>query len=428
MYNEDSFETSGSRWIFRAYAILIGLAGFLLFGWGTEWLGVDPGQTWGKAPLIRVAGSILMALACCATPFALNGPITRRRGLLWLAIAHFVIFYVLQLEDSAIWGPGLGQSAMRAAGICAFSLWIVYVSGLQQEACAPSASNLRSRYERQIREAARQEERNRLARDLHDSIKQQIFVVQTAAATAQVRLDADQSGAKQALDQIRDAGREAMTEMQAMLDQLRAAPLENSGLIESLKKQCDALGFRTGAKVEFTLGELPAAETFAPGEHEAILRVGQEAMANVARHGRAAAVKVSFGSVNRQILLRVEDDGVGFDPGGQARGQGIGNMRARAAEFGGTIDLTSRAGGGTSVTLSIPHSVLQPPARRKRVAVVFAVAIAAAIPLLVWRDWLNLPLIPVAVLIALLAYPLAYLRAWVVGRTIRSRAHVGAAR
>src|SRR5215472_3553156 len=201
---KESVEISGSRWIFRAYAIVIGLAGFLLLGWGPALLGIDlHGQTWGAAGLIRVAGSILMALACCATPFTLNGPVTHRRGLLWLAIAHFVIFYVLQLQDSAIWGPGLGQTAMRAAGICAFTLWIVYVSGVQQDACAPATAALRSRYERQIREAARQEERNRLARDLHDSIKQQIFVIQTAAATAQVRFESDQPGARTALEQVR---------------------------------------------------------------------------------------------------------------------------------------------------------------------------------------------------------------------------------
>jgi signal transduction histidine kinase len=424
MYNEEALEPSASRWIFRAYAILIGFAGILLFGWGQQWLGDDlPGEPWGKAALIRVAGSILIALACCATPFALNGPVTRRRGLLWLAIAHFVVFYVLQLQDSAIWGPGIGQTAMRLAGICAFTLWIVYVSGLQQDACTPSTTQLRSRYERQIREAARQEERNRLARDLHDSIKQQIFVIQTSAATAQVRFDDDQSGTKQALDQIRDSAREAMTEMQAMLDQLRAAPLENSGLIESLKKQCDALGFRTGSKVEFTLGELPAAETFAPGEHEAIQRVAQEALANVARHARAAAVQVSLGSVNGQVQLRIHDDGAGFDPSLQARGQGIGNMRARAAEFGGTLDLTSRPGEGTSVIFSIRHAVRQATSRWQRVAVALSVGLLTAIPLLVWRGWLDLPLVPLAVLTVLVGYLSAYLRA-----RLRSRAHSERAR
>src|SRR5262249_46142572 len=156
--------------------------------------------------------------------------------------------------------------------------------------------------------------------------------------------------------------------MQVMLDQLRAAPLENSGLIESLKKQCDALGFRTGAKVELTLGELPAAETFAPGEHEAIQRVAQEALANIARHARAGAVQVYLGSVNGQVQLRIQDDGAGFDLNQQARGQGIGNMRARAAEFGGTVELISQPGSGTSVVFSVPHSFRQVSARSRRVA------------------------------------------------------------
>lgn len=425
MYNEQAVEPSHSRWIFQAYAILIGLAGIILFGWGPMWLGVDlPGQPWGKAALIRVTGSILVALACCATLFALNGTVTRRRGLRWFAFAHFIVFFVLRLQDSAIWGPGLGQTAMRAAGVCAFALWIVYVSGLQQEGSAPhSAAQLRSQYERQIREAARQEERNRLARDLHDSIKQQIFVIQTAAATAQVRFDDDQSGTKQALDQVRDAAREAMTEMQVMLDQLRTAPLENSGLIESLKKQCDALGFRTGAKVDFALGELPGAETFAPGEHEAIQRVAKKALANVARHARAAAVQVSLGSVNGQVELRVHDDGAGLDPNRQARGQGIGNMRARAAEFGGTLGLTSQPGESTSVVFAIPHAVGRTPKQWRRAGVIVAVALISVIPLLVWRDWLNLPLVPVSAAIALIGYLFAYLRA-----RIRSRAHSEPAR
>ncbi len=425
MNNTEVLEPGNIRWVFRAYAILMGLTGFVLFGWGTIWLGADlPGEPWGEAALIRVAGSLLMALACCATPFALHGPPTRRRGLLWFAIAHFIVFYVLQLQDSAIWGPGLGQTAMRAAGICAFTLWIVYVSGLQHEGGAPhSAAQLRSQYERQIREAARLEERNRLARDLHDSIKQQIFVIQTAAATAQVRFADDEAGTKQALEQVRDSAREAMTEMQVMLDQLRAAPLENSGLIESLRKQCDALGFRSGAKVEFTLGELPAAETFAPGEHEAIQRVAQEALANVARHARAATVRVSLASVNGQVRLTIQDDGSGFDPNGQSHGQGIGNMCARAAEFGGTLELTSQAGNGASVSFSIPHAAERPPVQRRRAVLVMAVALVAAIPLLIWRDWLNLPLVPVAVAIALIGYLSAYLRAH-----IRSRAHSEPAR
>ena len=118
----------------------------------------------------------------------------------------------------------------------------------------PAIGRLRSAYEEQIRQAARQEERARLARDLHDAVKQQLFVIQTAGATAQARLSTDIDGARAAVDQVRAAAREAMTEMEVMLDQLQGAPIENAGLLAFLKKHCEALGFRTGAEVTFDAG------------------------------------------------------------------------------------------------------------------------------------------------------------------------------
>jgi signal transduction histidine kinase len=78
-----------------------------------------------------------------------------------------------------------------------------------------------------------------------------------------------------------------MTEMQVMLDQLRAVPLENAGLIEPLNKHCESLGFRTGSRGEFKLGDLPPAGELPPGAHDAILRAAQEALANGGRYTRA---------------------------------------------------------------------------------------------------------------------------------------------
>src|SRR5690606_2735676 len=97
------------------------------------------------------------------------------------------------------------------------------------EAAVSDIGRLRSRYDAQIREAARVEERSRLARDLHDAVKQQLFVIQTGAATSEVRFDSDPAGAREALAQIRTAAREATTEMEALIDELQATPLENVG-------------------------------------------------------------------------------------------------------------------------------------------------------------------------------------------------------
>jgi signal transduction histidine kinase len=154
---------------------------------------------------------------------------------------------------------------------------------------------LRSRYEEQIRQGARHEERARLARDLHDAVKQQLFAIQTAAATVEARFDADPSGARTALIQVRASAREALTEMEVMLEQLQAAPLTTTGLIGSLKRAAEATRFRTGAEVTVEAGELPPDIALPPGAHQAMLRFAQEALANVARHSRASHVWVRFG-------------------------------------------------------------------------------------------------------------------------------------
>jgi signal transduction histidine kinase len=162
---------------------------------------------------------------------------------------------------------------------------------------------VRSAYERQIREAARQQERHRLARDLHDAVKQQIFVIQTAAATAQTRFDGDPVGARRALDEVRNAARAAMRELEVMLDSLQARPLEPSGLVAALREQCSALGFRTGAEVNVQVGALPPAGRVPPGMTQALLRIAQEALANVARHARATRVDLALDCRGDEVTL-----------------------------------------------------------------------------------------------------------------------------
>ncbi len=163
--------------------------------------------------------------------------------------------------------------------------------------------------------------------------------------------------AREALDQIRSSAREAMIEMEVMLDQLRAEPLENTGLVAALKKLCESIGFRTGAQVDFKLGEVPPTGLSAPGAAEATLRVAQEALANVARHARAAHVTVSLHSAEGRMELTVQDDGAGFDPNQDSRGMGTANMRTRAEELGGRLELISSPEAGTTVKFSIPSRV-----------------------------------------------------------------------
>jgi two-component sensor histidine kinase len=209
---------------------------------------------------------------------------------------------------------------------------------------------------RQIGEAAAQEERNRLARDLHDSIKQQLFSINVGTATAQERWERDPEGAKAALADVRRSAREAMVEMQALLHQLRPEGLGSmKGVVEALREQCEALGFRSGAKVAVELGEEIPDDRLPPGAPEALFRIAQEALANVARHARARNVRVGLGKgQDAWAVLEVEDDGQGFDVEGAASGMGLRNLRERAESLEGVLQIASVPGTGTKVTVWIP--------------------------------------------------------------------------
>jgi signal transduction histidine kinase len=357
----------GMRWVFRVYAIAAAAAGVLLFLWGPLWLGVDlPGLPFYKASLVRVAGGVLMAVACCVAALdGLEDPRARRRALLWLGIGHTVLFLVVLSQRLTIWHDAEGKIALLVLFAAMFAFYF-FASGAEVDTSCrnqltglfgPGGSGsekIQQRYERQIRAAALQEERHRLARDLHDSVKQQIFVIQTAAATAQTRFEDDPNGARAALGQLRAAARDAMAEMEAMLDQLRAAPLESVGFVESVRKQAEALGLRTGAKIDFQVGGTISGVNLAPGAQETLFRIAQEAFANIGRHARAGNVTVAIFGDPHFLRLTIQDDGQGFDTGQPARGMGLANMRSRSDEFGGTLELTSAPGRGTCLTAGMP--------------------------------------------------------------------------
>ena len=409
-----------TRWVFMAYAASAWMIGFVVFGWVDLFLGPDLGLGGiylGRSALARIFAAILMGSGCFAAAFIpVEDPVARRRGLFWLAGAHGIIAFALFTQVAGPWGPGLGERMLQIELVVAFLLFYLATTsvGVGTSLIRPwvrnSAEALKFQYAEQIRQAAGQEERHRLARDLHDSIKQQIFVIQTAAATAQARFDNDPEGARQAVEQVRAAARESMTEMEAMLDQLRAAPLENMGLLAALQKQCEALGFRTGAHVEFKLDNLPPSEALEPGAHQAILRVAQEALSNIARHARAQNVTVSLGIEAGRIVLKIQDDGAGFDPESSARGMGIASMQTRAEEFGGQFEQSSRPGQGTFVRFTVPYEFAPAKAYLPGVWVEGAAVLIAILGVLAGDRTMVLAPIGTACLIGVVRRLIAYRR------------------
>lgn len=431
----DFTDTRTVLWVYAAIAAAAGLViGTRAVPGLTTTLPSGPEAT---RLFFALLGSTVLSAGCVAAGLAqVEEPRGRHRALGWFVAAHLVASVVLCLLGAAK-PPTVGFSVLLGTTFLLSYFW-QYGDGYRQVAGAglidlfgrhtQSADHLRSAYEERIRATASQEERHRLARELHDSIKQQIFAMQTAAATAQARMEADPAGAKEALDRLRDSGREAMTEMEAMLDSLQSAPIENVGLVEAIKKQGEALQLRSGAQVAYEFGLLPPSERLQPGTQQAVFRVAQEALANVGRHARAAHVRVLLGYQSGEVVLRIEDDGAGFAAAGPSAtaGMGLASMRARAHAFNGTLSVRSAPGEGTAVTLGIPVGD-DPPAgaavaRYRRHAIAWGVN-ALLLGLILTGDWiLNAVPRSLPLLLALIgAYLVIALHAFVEGYRVRRR-------
>lgn len=208
-----------------------------------------------------------------------------------------------------------------------------------------------------LRESTAQEERNRLARDLHDTIKQQLFSINVMAATAQSVQAHDPQTAANCLQEVRTLAQAALSEMKALLTQLRPNPLDNIGLLEAIREQLEALHFRAEVATELHCPEgrlLPDNERFPLGAQESLFRAVQESLSNIARHARARTVVVTLAHDDKQLTVTITDDGQGFDPAQVQAGMGLHNIRTRLAELGGDAQIKATPGQGSCVRLALP--------------------------------------------------------------------------
>jgi signal transduction histidine kinase len=285
-----------------------------------------------ETPLLRIGADYFRwAYLAVASP-ALVEMMGPNASNSWLIAFMLCIFLLMQ---------ALAFDAMKETRMLRmFSFWKV-----------PNPRNsaeIRSDWQQQIREEAIQQERNRLAQDLHDSVKQQLFSIQTNLAAAQARWEGGSLVAREAVNQAREAAREAGAEISSMLDQLQPLALESLGLQEAIRRQCEALAHRTGAGVRTSFTDLP------PIDQEVktvVYRVAQEALANIGRHARASHVDVELAAAaDGDFLLRIHDDGQGLQPG-FAQGGGMRGMWKRAGEIGGILTVQGAPGKGCTITL-----------------------------------------------------------------------------
>jgi signal transduction histidine kinase len=211
-----------------------------------------------------------------------------------------------------------------------------------------------ARLHERARQAAVLEERQRLSRELHDSVTQALYGISLyAEAAGRALASGDTEPVASNLREIRDTTQEALGEMRLLLFELRPPLLQHDGLAAALRARLQAVEARAGLVTEF---ECRDEERLPPDREQELYRLVQEALNNVLKHAHAGRVSVRLGVANGAATLEVADNGVGFEAAlRSAEGFGLRGMRERVERLGGTLRIDSSPGAGTRLSAEVPR-------------------------------------------------------------------------
>ncbi len=234
---------------------------------------------------------------------------------------------------------------------------------------ARSLNELADQYERQVsflqkmanekaeltkksKQAAVIEERQRLARDLHDAVSQQLFALTMLASAAERTVIRQPELAAAQISELAEISLKAQGEMRALLLHLKPVYLNNESLEEGIKKLIHELSSKTSMEFDAQIGKL---NDISPAIEEHVFRLCQESLSNALRHSGASLLKLRLYTKDNFINLKVYDNGNGFDVSSEKiASYGLKSMMERCEEIGGKWDLTSKEGEGTAIDIRIP--------------------------------------------------------------------------
>jgi PAS domain S-box-containing protein len=202
-------------------------------------------------------------------------------------------------------------------------------------------------------EVAREQERKGIAREIHDELGQALTALRIDLSWLKARLPKTAPNLTAKADEMGGVVEKTIRAVRRIATDLRPPVLDDLGLVAALEWQAEDLADRTGVRIDLDLDDVDLDE----GRATAVFRIFQEALTNVARHARADRVRVTLEATPREIMLQVQDDGRGMektqltDP----RSLGLLGMRERSIAWGGTLDVQTRPGKGTTIVLRLPR-------------------------------------------------------------------------
>ncbi|MER5772308.1 sensor histidine kinase [Streptomyces sp. NPDC001985] len=328
-------------------------------------------RRWPVACLAAVAGVTLLYL-CAGYPYgpvflpvvvaAFWAVVGGHRRAAWWIVGVFWVCHVLFAHWLYAYLPPAGDHGSPWTQELVVAAWVSAVLAGAELVRVRREEWARQRAERAARARRRaDEERLRIARELHDVLAHSISVIHVQAGVGLALLDSDPEQARTALTTIKAASKEALGEVRQVLDSLRApgdaprAPAPGLDRLPELADQAAAAGLTVTIATDGSPFPLP------PGTDLAAFRIVQEALTNVVRHSGSRRAQVRIGYGPGRLALRIDDDGPagGSDAGGS--GNGLAGMRERAAALGGTIEAGARPDGGFRVRADLPVQPKETP-------------------------------------------------------------------
>ena len=284
----------------------------------------------------------------------------QRSAMAWVTVLVLATFAGQTVQFG--WPNGLSYTLLYVAGlvfVAAYSALTIQAEESRRRSERLLAELQEAHQELQVyagqaQELAIAKERNRLARDLHDSVAQALYglTLQTEAASRQLAAGRLEKVAGY-LGEIRQSAQHSLQEARLLIFELRPPILEQEGLAAALKARLEDVEARSGLQTQLNLDEL---ERLPDAVETGLYRIAQECLNNILKHAQADQVILNVRRDLNRVTLEIIDDGNGFDPAlaRQQGGMGLEGMQARAEQIGGQLSIQSAAGAGTRVKVEVP--------------------------------------------------------------------------
>ena len=332
-----AFLGRGER-IFPALLLIVVIRACLLFSW---------------------SGRVLTAIAGCCSFFAVQVMALMKINFLGIPLARSLPPGLRRLPPEVlrrVWFGLVFNSSLLFAFVLAFVLLLVgaVLAEYHSKTKLAQANRRLREYALQIEDRAALQERNRIAREIHDSVGHYLTAQSIQLENTAVFLTEDPAKAASHLEKARRLNKEALVDVRASVASLRKDSSQERSPIASLKQLIDDFELNTNVKVT---RELNLTSSIRDRISIALYRIVQEALTNVTKHSQATKIILHLTQSDRQIWLSVEDNGCGFDLKNNTTGFGLQGMQERAAALGGKLTIVSEPDAGCQINVAIPLSL-----------------------------------------------------------------------